>query len=285
MTSHLDSPARERMHTARDGARLYVRCAEAAGGRARAGVVLTHGLGEHAGRYDHVVARLTAAGLRVYSWDLRGHGRSDGARGDAREYGVLVDDLAEVWELARAEAAGGRMFLHGHSTGAQIALNFAVRHAPAAAGLVITSPWLRLAFDPPAWKVALAGVAAGVWPSFSQETEVRPDRLSRDMDFLQAMPDPHLVNHRISARMYRGIVAAAERAAREATALEYPMLLIHGANDPVTSVEATKVFFHALRSLDKRLIIVPEALHETHNDLCREEVLSWMVEWLNEHLL
>jgi acylglycerol lipase len=248
-------------------------------------VVITHGLGEHSGRYDHVIARLTAAGLRVYSWDLRGHGRSEGARGDARDYGVLMDDGAEVWGLARAESAGGRMFLYAHSTGGQIVLNFAVRDAPQAAGLILTSPWLRLAFDPPMWKLALARVAAGVWPSFSQETEVRPDGLSRDMHFLKSMPDPQLVHHRMSARMFRSMVAGGMRAARDGTRLEYPMLMIHGANDPVTSVEATKEFFHALRSTDKSLFIVPEALHETHNDLCRDTVMTRIVEWLEQHLL
>ena len=285
MTTGPDPLPRTWMHTARDGTRLHVRCVEPAGGSARGCVVIAHGLGEHQGRYHHVAARLAGAGLRVYTWDLRGHGRSEGARGDARDYEELVDDLAEVWALARAETQGMRMFLYGHSTGGQIALNFALRHSPDAAGVVITSPWLRLAFDPPAWKVALARLAAGVWPSFTQNTEVRPDRLSRDLDFLKAMPDPHLTHHRMSARMYRGVVAGAERAAREGMRLEYPMLMIHGANDPVTSVEATKEFFHGLRSLDKRLIIVPEALHETHNDLCREEVLARIVEWLDEHLL
>ena len=285
MTSTIDPLPREWLHAARDGTRLYVRCAEPAGAKGHASVLLTHGLGEHAGRYDHVAARLTGAGLRVYSWDLRGHGRSDGARGDSPSYDALVDDRAEVWELARTGSAGGPLFLHGHSTGGQIALNFAVRHKPAAAGLVITSPWLRLAFDPPRWKVALARVAVKVWPAYSQETEVRPDRLSRDLEFLHSMPDLHLIHHRISARMYHGVVAGGERAAREATALEYPMLLIHGENDPVTSLEATKEFFHALRSRDKTLFIVPGALHETHNDLCREEVLTRMVEWLDERRL
>jgi alpha-beta hydrolase superfamily lysophospholipase len=248
-------------------------------------VVITHGLGEYSGRYDHVAARMSAAGLRVYSWDLRGHGRSEGARGDAREYGMLMDDVAEVWALARAETGEVPMFLYAHSMGAQIVLNFAVRDAPDAAGMVITSPWLRLAFDPPAWKVALARLAAGVWPSFSQETEVRPDRLSRDMDFLKSMPDLDLTHHRMSARMYTLMMAGAARAEREATRLRYPMLLIHGAEDPVTSMEATKEFYQELRSADKDLVIVPEALHETHNDLCREEVLARVIEWLEEHLL
>ena len=43
-------------------------------------VVLSHGMGEHARRYDHVVARLGELGLAVYAPDHRGHGRSGGKR-------------------------------------------------------------------------------------------------------------------------------------------------------------------------------------------------------------
>lgn len=51
-------------------------------------VVLAHGLGEHARRYDHVAQRLGAAGLVTYALDHRGHGRSGGKR-------VLVRDISE----------------------------------------------------------------------------------------------------------------------------------------------------------------------------------------------
>jgi alpha-beta hydrolase superfamily lysophospholipase len=268
------------MHTARDGARLLVRCAEPAARRGT--ILLTHGMGEHTGRYAHVVEHLTGHGLRVITWDLRGHGRSDGERGDIRDYDLLVDDLQELWGIASMEP--GPAYLYGHSLGGQITLNFAVKHRPETAGLIITSPWLRLAFAPPAWKVSLAWVAAHVWPSFTQDTEVNAARLSRDLDFLMAMPDLDLIHHRMSARMFRALTAGAIRASREAVALTCPFLLIHGSHDPVTSVEATKLFFHALRSLDKSLIIVPDALHEPHNDLCRENVLAQITGWLDERL-
>lgn len=277
------------MHAARDGTRLFVRSSDPAvrssdstQGAARGSILLTHGMGEHSGRYAHVVRHLTAAGLRVLTWDLRGHGRSEGRRGDIRDYSLLIDDLLEVWSLA---SSGPRPhFLYGHSLGGQITLNFAVRHKPDAAGLIITSPWLRLAFVPPRWKVSLARIAAHVWPSFTQNTDVVPTRLSRDLDFLMALPDPHLVHHRMSARMYQALTAGAIRAGRDAIELPYPILLVHGGHDPVTSVSATKQFFRALRSQDKSLVIVPKALHETHNDLCRDSVLSQITAWLDARL-
>jgi acylglycerol lipase len=98
------------------------------------------------------------------------------------------------------------------------------------------------------------------------------------------MPDLELNHHRMSARMFRDLTEGALGASREGVKLAYPMLLVHGSHDPVTSVEATKMFFHALRSRDKSLVIVPDALHETHNDLCRENVLDQIAGWLEERL-
>jgi alpha-beta hydrolase superfamily lysophospholipase len=88
----------------------------------------------------------------------------------------------------------------------------------------------------------------------------------------------------MSARMFGALTAGAARAARDGVELPYPMLLLHGGHDPVTSAHATKEFFRALRSQDKSLIIVPKALHETHNDLCRDTVLDQIAAWLQARL-
>jgi alpha-beta hydrolase superfamily lysophospholipase len=283
MKAQPEANCRQWMHRTPDGTRLFVQASEPGTGGARASILLTHGMGEHSGRYHHVIRRLNEAGLLVVSWDLRGHGRSEGRRGDIREYDVLVEDLLEIWSLARP-GPGGPIFLYGHSLGGQITLNFAVRHRPDAAGLVITSPWLRLAFVPPRWKTSLAWVAARLWPSFTQDTDMVPGRLSRDLDFLLAMPDPHLAHHRMSARMFLALIAGAQDAFRDGVRLRYPILLIHGSRDPVTSAGATQHFYDLLESGDKSLVIVPEALHETHNDLCRDSVLNEITGWLDARL-
>ena len=47
----------------------------------RAVVCLIHGIGEHSGRYVHVADRSTKAGYAIFTFDLRGHGKSEGLRG------------------------------------------------------------------------------------------------------------------------------------------------------------------------------------------------------------
>ena len=49
--------------------------------RPRGQVLIVHGLGEHAARYDPVAAALNAEGWSVLGFDQRGHGRSSGRRG------------------------------------------------------------------------------------------------------------------------------------------------------------------------------------------------------------
>ena len=60
----------------------------------KAAVALVHGIGEHMGRYSHVVEVLVQRGYAVYSIDHRGHGESQGRR-------ALVERF-EYFEIGRA---------------------------------------------------------------------------------------------------------------------------------------------------------------------------------------
>ena len=249
---------------------------------ARAVVVLTHGLGEHSSRYGHVAAALVARGLRVGAWDLRGHGRSSGPRGDVTDYDLLVEDLAAVCAHFRVE--GRPLFLFAHSLGAQIALNYLEQRNAGCDGAVIASPWLRLAFDPPRWRLWLARLALRWRPAFVQKTGTTLERMSRDLEHLASFPDLDLVHHGISARMYFAVRAAGERVLAAAAAVRTPLLLIHGDDDPVTSHRATCEFFERAGAADKTLRIYPGVRHETHNDLDRALVLGEIGDWIEARL-
>lgn len=178
----------------------------------------------------------------------------------------------------------GPGFLYGHSLGGQIVINFVAEKNPAAAGVIVASPWLELAFVPGWWKLMLARFALRVWPGFPQRTPVNPARLSRDQAFLQTLRDLDLVHHRMSARMYFELMLGATRAKRHATEFRLPLLLLHGTEDPVTSPAATEEFFNAVPCADKTLHLYPDTLHETHNDICREKVIGDIVAWIDTHM-
>ncbi len=269
--------SQERWLIAGDRTRLFTRWLEPLS-TPRANVLAIHGLGEHSSRYLHVAQRLCDAGFGVCLFDLRGHGRSNGARGHIDSYVQLLDDVALVW--AEYSRTGIPSFLYGHSLGGQAAINFALRYQPIASGVIAASPWLELAFAPHPRKLRLAACVGKIWPRFTLETELRLDRLSRDQQFLASMPDLDLVHHRISARMFFELSNGASDAVNRAPEFCLPLLLLHGENDPVTSPAASRRFFESSKSPDKTLRLYPGGMHETHNDLDRDKVLSDIVDWI-----
>lgn len=265
--------------SARDGQRLYARTWLPDGAPAQAAVCLVHGMGEHSGRYRTVAERLTEAGFAVLAYDQRGHGRSPGPRGHAPSIGALAADAAVLIDAAGAMRPGLPRILYGHSMGANVALNAALRLAPPVSGLVLSSPWLRLAMNTPAPKLWLGRAIARIWPQFAQSTGIRAADLFRpDRPPDSYAPDP-LSHKRITAGMFTALEAAGEWALANAGLLRVPLLLMHGTADRITSFEASRELA-ARVGTSARFLPFEGGYHELHNDLEREEVLNVMAAWI-----
>jgi alpha-beta hydrolase superfamily lysophospholipase len=271
----------EKHFPAHDGTPLFMRIAQISG-EPRGHVVLVHGRGEHSGRYLHVAEAFAARGLKLIGLDLRGHGRSGGKRGDVPSYDALLDDVDTVVHSVRAN--GTPLFLFGHSMGGQIALNYLIDREPPCRGAIIASPYLRLAFRPERWRLLVAHAIRWFWPSLTMQTTLPWSRLSRDHEHLASFPDLDLMHDSISLRMYDAVKRGAERAFLRAAQLRVPLLLLHGAEDSVTSVDATREFYAAAGAKDKTLAIFPGMLHETHNEVDRERVLVAISDWIEARL-
>ena len=87
--------------TAGDGTNLVVVDWPLKKGPVRGVVLIVHGLGEHAWRYDHVAERLNTWGFAVRAYDQYGHGESMGPRGALPSADRLLSDLAEVVDDTR----------------------------------------------------------------------------------------------------------------------------------------------------------------------------------------
>ncbi|RYG48096.1 alpha/beta fold hydrolase [archaeon] len=104
--------------------------------------------GEHLGRYEHVVAGLTASGFRVHAMDHQGHGRSDGTRCYFERLDDLVSDVVQYTQAVTSEQPQLPTFVLAHSLGSLVTLLAAQNKefASRLAGVVLSAP--ALAFDP-----------------------------------------------------------------------------------------------------------------------------------------
>ena len=249
----------------------------------KAVVCLVHGLGEHSGRYAHVAAALNAAGYALLGFDLRGHGKSGGPRGHTPSYDALMDDIGRLLTEATRRYPGKPQFLYGHSLGGNLVLNYALRRKPAIAGVVATSPWLRLSSAPPAARMALGRVMNRLLPAFVQSSGLDPAGLSRDPEVVRAYKADPLVHDRLSTRLGMAAIEAGEWAIAHAALFPaVPLLLVHGTGDPMTSAVATQEFAAKVPG-GCTLKLWEGFYHETHNEPEKAKVLAFMIDWLQKH--
>lgn len=246
----------------------------------KAVVCLVHGLGEHTGRYAHVAAALNDAGYAVLGFDLRGHGKSGGRRGHTPSYDTLMDDIGRLLDEAATRYPGLPRFLYGHSLGGNLVLTYALRRRAAIAGVISTSPGLRVANPLPAAQLALAKVMNKLYPSLQMANGLALDGLARDPEVIRAYTSDPLVHNKISVRLAMGMFEAGEWVIAHAAEFPVPLLLMHGTADKLTSALASQEFAAKAGSVCT-LKLWEGFYHETHNEPEKAEVLGFMIDWLD----
>jgi alpha-beta hydrolase superfamily lysophospholipase len=235
-------------------------------------VLLSHGYGEHARRYDHVAERLNEDGGAVYAPDHWGHGRSDGERALAENLDGAVDDLHLVADLAAADHPGLPIVLIGHSMGGLIAGRYAQRHGDGLAALVLSGP--VVGGNPELETLA----EMDPFP----DIPIDPAVLSRDPAVGEAYAKDPLVYHgpfRLETLMSLGASAAAF--AEGGTFGDLPTLWIHGEDDELVPVKYTRPAIEAARGSVFEERIYPGARHELFNETNRDEVLDDVVGFIS----
>lgn len=249
---------------------------------ARAAICLIHGIGEHVGRYAHVVAALNQAGFAVVGLDLRGHGRSDGPRGFTPSFDAYLDDMDLLLGEARSRYPGAPIVLYGHSLGGLLVLYYPLRRQSKVAAVVASSPQLRLAFKPPAWKTTMGRLMFNLWPAFNTPSGLEQAALSRDADVVRAYAADPLVHDRVSARLGIGLIDLGQWVLDHASDFSLPLLVYNGSRDRLTSADACREFAAKVPG-DCTLKIWEGLYHETHNEPERAEVIAFVVDWTKAH--
>ncbi|MFQ5814772.1 MAG: alpha/beta hydrolase [Anaerolineae bacterium] len=265
-----------------DGLRLYAQGWQPET-EPRGVVCLVHGLGEHSGRYAHLAAFLNQAGYALLAFDLRGHGKSEGQRGYAPSYEVLLNDISHFLEEAAERYPDRPRFLYGHRLGGSLVIEYALRRRPSLAGMIASGPLFRTAFEPPAWKITLAKIMCSLWPTLSMSNELDRQGLSRDPEVVRAYNEDPLVHDRVSARLGMDMLEAGLWALGHAAEFPLPLLLMHGSADRLCSAQASREFA-AQAGHRCTLKIWDGFYHEIHNEPEQGQVFTYLLEWLNSNL-
>ncbi len=243
-------------------------------------IAYVHGFKDHSDRFAPWARQLTSNGYGVVAFDLRGHGRSDGKRGHAAGFMSYIKDVGILTRYTRKNFPGIPMVLYGHSLGGNIVTNYLISSGLLPDAAVVTSPWFRLATNPSVFARIGARLLKYTLPGVLVRSDLDINGLSRDPEVAKAYAADPLVHNRISPKLFFDIEEYGEKASRSIYKINIPLLVMHGSADRITSCRQTREFVQNSggRTTYREW---PGAMHELHNDICREEVFQFLTDWLN----
>jgi alpha-beta hydrolase superfamily lysophospholipase len=248
--------------------------------RLRGVVLIVHGLGEYAGRYDHVAEQLNGWGFAVRSYDQYGHGESGGARGALPTTMRLLEDLADVVDTTRHRLRDDTpLFLLGHSMGGLVAGNFVARGIRRVEGLIMSSP----ALDPGLGvlqKLMLA-VVPRIAPDLCVGNGLDPQYLSHDAAVVKAYKEDPLCHDRICGRLASFIAKAGPETVARAPKWRVPTLLMYAGSDRLVNPAGSRAFAVAAPKEVVTSHCFEQHYHEIFNEVDREPVFAMLRQWLD----
>lgn len=264
--------------TTTDGTELFTRTW--APENPRYDLLLVHGIGEHSGRWTEPTSHLVARGANVFTYDMRGHGRSGGDRIDVETFEQFYSDIAEM-ATATVVKSGRPWVLYGHSLGGLQAAGYLIANRTPHPNVAVLSAPAMTAEVPAVLRLA-APVLGRIVPGLRVPTPVKGEQLSRDPAVGEKYFADELVEVKTTARLGMVVLAEQERLSTSLDKIATPTFVIHGADDSLVPPSASAGLAQS-QGVERRLY--PKLLHEIHNEPEGAEVMGDVADWIESKLL
>ncbi len=235
-----------------------------AAAEARGAIILIHRGHEHSGRMAHLADELGLPDFDVFAYDMRGHGRSPGTRGDSpsvshsvRDVQTFVDHIAAAHGVNVADVV-----VVAQSVGAVLASAWAHDYAPKIRGLVLASPAFKVKLYVPFARPGLA-LMRKLRGNFFVNSYVKAKFLTHDPARIASYSTDPLISRPISVNVLLGLYEAADRVVADAAAITLPVQLLISGSDWVVHHAPQHRFFERLTNRRKEQHVLPGFFHDT----------------------
>lgn len=255
-------------------------------GRPTGVVVIAHGLGDHALRFEHVAQRFVKAGWRAVAIEQRGHGATGLAQhgGDVSKLGTLGPggiraverDLEHLVELERGERPTLPLAVVGHSWGSITVQSVLNRRPELFDAVVLSGTALR---------VPGAMTAGPLNARHKHLGDTGHEWLSRDPEVAARFRDDPLTFSADVIKQF-GLGEGLKLFGVPARSLrrDVPLLIEIGSDDslggPKSVARLGSMYEKRSGLTDVTVRVYPGARHEIFNEINKSKVLDDTVEWL-----
>ena len=251
-------------------------------------VVVVHGVCEYSGRYDYLGDAFLKKNLSIYSYDNRGHGKSDGKGTKITGFGDYVSDLDQFFiEVINPEKLDS-VILMGHSMGSLIAALYILKHKTDTKikGLVLASPPFDPAIPLKKTRFFFGKFLCHIFPNFTVHNGIKSCEISSDPVEIEKYDTDPNVFHKVTLIWGVELIKTIEKLKQQSGEIKLPLLILHGGADTIARIDGSRQFIDGVGTPknDRDFKEFPELRHELHNEREgeRQKVFSALTEWILE---
>ena len=212
------------------------------------------------------------------TFDLRGHGQSEGPKVKIKSVDEYREDVETVYRNIPKNIP---FFILGHSMGGLIVTDFLLfNERNDVNGAILSGPALEVGEDISPILIKLANFIGGVAPNLATQ-KLDPFLLTRDqIEREKAINDSLIYQKGTKAGLAKALLSRIIETKGKLTNFNYPVLIMHGGADKLTNIKGSKALFERAESSDKIFKEWDGAFHEIFNETNKIEVINFMCDWV-----
>jgi len=249
----------------KDGTVLFLRDWKAAQ-LSTTSFLIFHGITAHSGPYSMIGKHLSEMGYSTYGLDLRGHGLSEGPRGDYASKDKLKEDIEAALDFIKSKHE--KIVLIGHSLGV-ITSAITVNQFPEQVnGLILLSAAREVREGTYTKRAFSTTFKILIWSIIKPSKPV----IHFYREGIRGIGDPHF-NFYYTLRFLR-LLNPTKFVLPEV--ITYPVFVGVGDHDELFTVDATRALFKEIPSDIKEFAVLPGAKHAHFEETSFNPLFNWI---------
>jgi len=242
-------------------------------------LILVHGIGEHSGRYQDFAEKLDDLPISVFSFDLRGHGRSGGSRMYVNSFQDFVNDIYDYRKWIEGKYGKRKFILLGQSLGGLISVSVVLKNQSIWNALILMSPFFAVSRGQRVLSL-LSGALNCLLPNVIWDNPIKPFYLSHDPDEVRKYKEDRLIQRLVTSRLAYEMFRACSSVYNQAKEIRLPVFILASGDDRIVSLKATQAFYHKIARSEKRLKVFESSYHELLHEKGRSETIELIRQFL-----
>ena len=238
-------------------------------------IFLLHGYASHSLHLEAMALFLAKHGYRVTALDLRGHGKSEGCRGDIDMWLRYEEDILAAIATIRAP------FVAIATGSGALAMLSTMRGsiAPPLRGIVLANPLIRVLNPPSALRSLLLRVSMRLPRPIRINHLFRNDQLAFSAEVLKSYEKDPFFFAKTSLRFVQALLCTQKSVWRAVQQMSTPALMLISGNDSIADPDACEELFRnyaGTRNLKKYHRSAHLLLEDQEKEAVFADIFSWL---------